>query len=133
MIFKYSVDDFAVSMIGFNSKDDVIDVEKFIFFGCFDSDLLAIDTITKEIILIDYENPDRIMLHAAKDSSSFLSCILFLVDFNKKMFFNKELQNDQNEILRKSLIIAEIAGGEKYLNFYLMALGFDETSDISLN
>ncbi len=133
LIFKYSVDEFEVSMIRFNSKEDVTDVEKYIFFGSFDADLLAIDTNSKEIVLIDWDAPDKILFPVAKDSSSFLNCILKLADFNKEMFFNEELSNDQKEILKRAIMISEIAGGEKYLNFFMGALGFDETSDINLN
>jgi hypothetical protein len=124
LIYRYNIDDLNISFMSLNKVEDVIDVPKFIIFGSLDSDLLAIKKESNEIVVLDW-GQDDIIAYASKDSSSFLKCLLKLANFNKKMFFDEKLSENQELIFEEAKKITDEAGGEKYFHFFLNALGYE--------
>ncbi|MBC6999642.1 hypothetical protein [Cytophaga sp. FL35] len=124
LINNHDVSNFDIGMINLNSADDVFETEKNIIVGSYDADMLAIDKITDEIVILDWENPDYVISRCSKDSETFLYAILEVAKINKEMFFDEGLSENQQAIKEKSMEIAGIAGDERYLNFYLTILGY---------
>ncbi len=125
LIYKYDISPLDISMIGFNNKEDVLETDKYIFFGKEEANALVINKITNEVILLNSEDPDYIISKCSKDTDSFLEALLLVEEFNQQMFFDEDLVEDQIAIMAKAKEIAEIAGGEKYLNFHLNSLGYE--------
>lgn len=125
LIYKYDVSSFDISMIGLNEENDVLDTDKYIIFGNEDSATMAIDKVTNEVVVLDSEEPDYVISKCSKDTASFLESLLLVAEFNQQMFFDEGLAEDQSAIMAKAKEIAEVAGGEKYLNFYLNSLGYE--------
>ena len=125
LIYKYDVSSFDISMIVLNEDDDVLDTDQYIIFGNEDSATMAIDKVTNEVVVLDSEEPDYIISKCSKDTASFLESLLLVEEFNQQMFFDEGLAEDQSAIRNKAKEIAEVAGGERYLSFYLEILGYE--------
>ncbi len=125
LIYKYDVSSFDISMIHLNEEEDVLDTDKYIVFGREDADHMAIDKITNEVVVLDWGDPDYVIVRCSKDTDSFLEALLLVEEFNQQKLFNESLLEDQPAIMAQAKEIAEVAGGEKYLSFYLNSLGYE--------
>lgn len=115
-----------IGFIRFYSKDEVLENHRYIVFGQYDADVLAIDKLIDEIVLIESIDPDNIMMNVSRSSETFLEALLRIARFNKKILLDEiEDDNINKEILKEAYKICEIVGGENYLDFYLMVLGYD--------
>ncbi|MEK6153608.1 hypothetical protein WIW50_10130 [Flavobacteriaceae bacterium 3-367] len=125
LIYKYDISNLDIGMIRFENRDDIMDTGRFILFGSYDADVVAIDKITNEVVVLDWEEESRIMGKCSKDTETFLSALLKVAEFNEKMSSNDNLLNDQDAIKNKAREIASTAGGENYIDFYLNILGYE--------
>ncbi len=125
LIYKYDVSSFDIGMIRFNQPEDVLDTDKYIVFGVADAFTMAIDKITNEVVELDWADTDYVIVRCSKDTDSFLEALLLVEEFDLQKLFNEDLAEDQPAIMAKAKEIAEVAGGDKYLNFYLESLGYE--------
>lgn len=95
---------------------------RFFFFGRFEVDDLAVDITTGGVVMLEC-GLDHILYDCAQNDSSFLEAILNTAVFLERrsvedgLYENEELNNQMAEEF------GDIAGGEKYYDFYKMMLG----------
>ena len=120
LLKEFNLKNIKVGMVEFNSKTK--NIPDFLLFGKFDMDELAINYVSKEIVLLE-EATNNVMSYCASNSSNFLEAIIFIGTFLEKRGIDAVLYEDEKINLMVAEKTAEIAGGEKYLNFYRMMLG----------
>ena len=121
LIEGYDVSRLEIGMITFNSKP--IEKNGYVLFGKHEIDDLAIDQITGEIVLLE-ENMTHLMQYCAKDGSSFFDALIEMAKFLEKRAFDESLYEDEAINLAVAENCAELAGGDKYLDFYTTMTGF---------
>ena len=112
IITNYEVSKLSVRNISFRSKDDILTNDKYIFFGNYDSSLLAINKSTNEIVEIDWMDVNYVISHCAASSDQFLDCIIYL---ERNKGFNSDETLSSNYLCEN---LMKMAGGEKYALFY---------------
>lgn len=120
LVNTYDVANVEIGMVRFNQK--VNHRHDYALFGKFEMDDLAINSITKEVILLE-EGIRHILLYCAANSSAFLTALLCMAAFLEKRGVDNSLF--ENEFVQKQFAIAcaDVAGGEKYVDFYNLMLG----------
>lgn len=113
-----------IGLITFMSNVEVSD--GFVYFGNVEMDVLSISKATLEVVVLDHDNLDWIIWPCAASSSHFLNALLVFADFLSYKVKNKVVEYNALEINECALLCSEKAGGEKYLEFYKMLLGYEE-------
>lgn len=119
-IQEYDAKNVEIGMINFGKE--IVNSSNFIVFGTFELDRLAISIITKEIVMLP-ESSDEIGMYCAMNGQKFLECVVFIGKFLEKRGIDDNLYDDENANSLIAEQCAELAGGNKYLNFYRMMLG----------
>lgn len=119
LINNYVMEEIEIGMFTFLESYSVMN--DYLIFGKYEMDLLAIDRITREIVLIDHDQTDYVMMKCAKGSNEFIELLFF---FSKLII--KQLFNFQTNIPNKKRLY-EISGGEAYKSFvdYIFGNSFD--------
>jgi len=92
-------------------------------FGQFEADDLVISEITMEVIVLEM-GIEHILWHCAANSACFLQALLIMAAFLRERGISDTLYDDEPANLLVAENCANVAGGEKYLDFYRMMLGF---------
>ena len=120
LVENYDCSNLEIGMITFDER--IEEKGRFIFFGRFEVDDLAVDLITGSVVMLEC-GLDHILYDCAQNDSSFLEAILNTAIFLERrsveegLYENEELNNQMAEEF------GDIAGGEKYYDFYKMMLG----------
>jgi hypothetical protein len=121
LIEQYDVKNVEIGMINFGAE--IFHSSTFIVFGTFELDRLAISVITKEIVMLA-EASDDVGMYCAMNGEKFLESIIFIGKFLEKRGIDANLYDDEAANLLIAEQCATLAGGDKYLDFYKMMLGF---------
>jgi hypothetical protein len=124
LINSYDVSKIEIGMITF--LNEIIENEELYIIGKADADYLVINKLTNEIEIHDEVDPEYIKLYCAKDSSSFLNTLIISCAFFNECAINKNLWKDKIKTYAKILECADKAGGEKYLDFFLILFDYSD-------
>ncbi|MFT3822677.1 MAG: hypothetical protein QM731_02110 [Chitinophagaceae bacterium] len=120
LLTEFDMRKLFIGMIEFN--EGVKKLKDFWVFGRFEIDELAINTTSGEIVLIE-ELTNKTLLYCAKNSSAFLEALVFIGRFLEKRVVDDTLFEDESINIAIAEKSAEIAGGNKYFNFYRTMVG----------
>jgi len=124
LVNNYDGSTVAIGMITFD-----IELEEdndYYIFGRFEADFLAINKNLKIVEMLEYGTNDYVIYQCARNSSSFLNAIIEAAGYMGKCASDSNLRKDKNIL---SLVVercGDLAGGDDYIDFYKMMLGFDE-------
>lgn len=121
LMTAYDMSKVAIGMVEFNKKIEY-DGE-LIIFGNFEVDRMAINYVTREVLVLD-ETTDKIMWRCAHSDGAFLEALIYIGKFLEKRGVDDNLYEDEKANIKIAKTCSEIAGGAKYLNFFKMMLGF---------
>jgi len=121
LVSEFDLSNIEIGMITFSKS--IVKREDYLLFGKFETDDLGINTISKEIIMLEQFSV-HILYPAAKNSLTFLDSIIFIASFLEKGGIDFNLYENEEANLVVAEEASEIAGGEKYFYFYRMMLGF---------
>lgn len=91
-----------------------------------EADILALSKVTLEVIVLDHENTDWPIWTCAANGEHFLDAILHTASFFSSRIKNPKLVSNISYTYSNVLQCTDKAGGEKYLDFYKVLLGYDE-------
>jgi hypothetical protein len=114
-------DDQVIGMVGF--LDKIKKTPAYTYIGKFELDDLVINNSTKEIVILE-EDIDHFLWYCASNSATFLDALIHIGAFLEKRGVDKNLYDNEAINLAVAEETAEIAGGQKYLDFYQTMLGF---------
>lgn len=120
LVENYDCSNLEIGMIRFDER--IEEKGRFVFFGRFEVDNLVIDITSGSVIMLEC-GLDHVLYDCAQNDSSFLEAILNTAVFLERrsvedgLYENEELNNQMAEEF------GDIAGGEKYYDFYKMMLG----------
>ncbi|WP_207516012.1 hypothetical protein [Longitalea luteola] len=124
LVSFYNCSSVQVGLINFRSA--VEEIENYYLIGNFDADLLAVSKITLEVVVLDYTNLDWIIWHCASNGARFLDAILAAAECISRCVNDTSLAYDNSYTLSYVLKCSQLAGGDKYKEFYKTLLGYDE-------
>ncbi|WP_156305467.1 hypothetical protein [Sphingobacterium endophyticum] len=120
LVENYDCSNLEIGMITFDER--IEEKGRFIFFGRFEVDDLAVDLITGSVVMLKC-GLDHILYDCAQNDSSFLEAILNTAVFLEKRSVEEGLYENEELNIQRVEGFGNIAGGEKYHDFYKMMLG----------
>lgn len=120
LVENYDCSNLEIGMITFDER--IEEKGRFIFFGRFEVDDLAVDLITGSVVMLEC-GLDHILYDCAQNDSSFLEVILNTAVFLEKRSVEEGLYENEELNIQRAEGFGNIAGGEKYHDFYKMMLG----------
>jgi hypothetical protein len=126
LLRNFDLSGFTIGHISF-SQPLIVKGEQVII-GDIDADPLVYNLLTREITFCDHECPSFVMSKVAKDGGAFLDALAIASNLFKSRLlgdipFSKGYDALAFPIAKQC---AEAAGGDEYLDFYLMLTGVDE-------
>jgi len=107
---------------GIEFHDFVKTVRNFSYFATVEDCMLAIDSNTAKIVMVEPDEK-QIIYSVAKSSEHFLSAIADTAQFLERRGTEDGLYEDEPENIRVAEKIGEIAGGVEYVDFYRYMFG----------
>jgi len=104
--------------------NEVIEAEDYYQIGNVELDILVLNKITLEIEVRDHDSLDYVIWPCASKSDLFLEALLACAVFLRSLLSNPLLEQDKDYMLDVVNLCSEKVGGEKYLDFYKMLLGY---------
>lgn len=123
LIHNYDVKNVEIGYVVFKRNMKAIGTYQPI--GNVDADILAYDTINKEIVVLDYSDSNNVLWKCARSGNEFLDALIIVAKFTTNSLFNDSLE-DQGINNTTAQLCSETAGGNDYLNFYKMVLGSEQ-------
>lgn len=120
LVENYDCSNLEIGMITFDER--IEDKRRFLFFGRFEVDDLAVDITTGGVVMLEC-GLDHILYDCAQNDSSFLEAILNTAVFLERRCFEEGLYENEEVNIQMAEEFGDIAGGEKYYDFYKMMLG----------
>ncbi len=124
LVNNYDGSTVTLGMITFNIDPE--EDEDYYFFGCFEVDYLVINKNLKTIEMLEYGEQDHVLCKCASSSSRFLEAILLAAQFAEKCGSDEVLYNDKDANILVIEECASLAGGDEYIDFYKMMLGYSD-------
>lgn len=107
LILNYNVSKLTIMLFSFTQSDDLMDTDRFVYFGRREAFTLAILKETGEIVEIDWADDERIVSYVAKNQQAYLDLLYALEQNSQSTIF---LGNNKWDIEH----LTNIAGGSKY-------------------
>lgn len=120
LVENYDCSNVEIGMIKFDERVEV--KGRFIFTGRFEVDDLAIDLTTGSVVMLEC-GLEHILYNCAQNDSSFLEAILNIAVFLERRTVEEGLYENEELNIQMAEEFGDIAGGEKYYDFYKMMLG----------
>lgn len=121
LINEYDCSDLTIGILSF--ANEISENEDHFFIGNVEADILAINKVTHEIQVLDYTNVNWVINGCASNGGTLLDAL-----FQCIIFFSKsiDLGEEEKDKLAYEYVLScsEKAGGEKYLDFYKLLLGY---------
>lgn len=121
LVNNFHVTNIEIGLVTF--LEELKEDKTYIYIGKLELDFIAICKITNEIVVLDHISMN-ILWYCAENSSLFLDALIECASFFKTRFFDDSLWESSDSILKYSINISNVAGGEKYGSFYKMLLGY---------
>lgn len=110
LVENYDCSNLEIGMITFDEQ--IEEKGRFIFFGRFEVDDLAVDLITGSVVMLEC-GLDHILYDCAQNDSSFLEAILNTAVFLEKRSVEEGLYENEELNIQRAEGFGNIAGGEK--------------------
>lgn len=120
LVENYDCSNLEIGMITFDQK--VEETDRYVFFGKFEIDDLAIDKITGAVVMVE-NDLDHVIYECSKNDSDFLEAILNVAIFLRRRTVEEGLYEDEQLNIKMAEEFGDIAGGTAYYDFYKMMLG----------
>ena len=124
LLQSYDCSKIEIGIVSF--LNEIIETEDYFEIGGVEQDILAINKITLEVEVLDHEATGHTIWSCASNSMNFLQAILSVADFFSSKLKAYPAEPDNNVVLKRVQKCTYEAGGEKYIDFYKMLLGYDE-------
>lgn len=124
LVNNYDGSTVVIGMITFDIEPEEDD--NYYVFGRFEADFLAINKSLKIVEVLEYGTNGHVIYQCARNSSSFLNAIIEAAGYMGKCVSDSNLRKDKSIL---NLVIercGDLAGGDDYIDFYKMMLGFDD-------
>jgi len=122
LLQDYDSSKIGIGNLSFATK--AIEYTDYYQIGKVEIDVLALNKITLEIEVRDHDSLSHIIWPCAANSNSFLDALLICARHLRAIFKNPSLDDDSIYVFEVVKSCAEKAGGEKYIDFYKMLLGY---------
>lgn len=126
LVNNYQLEKVEIGIISFYNK--INESSNYFYLGKAEIDLLVINKITGEVQIFENDAPEKLLWNCASNGGNFLDALIHCVPFFNKSMFDDKLWNNSNIILEMAIQCSELAGGNRYLDFYKMFLGYFEES-----
>ncbi|GGH14923.1 hypothetical protein FAZ19_07050 [Sphingobacterium alkalisoli] len=120
LVENYDCSSLEIGMVTFDEK--IEETEDYLFFGKADEHDLAIDITTGAVVMVE-SGFDDILFNCAQNDARFLAAILNIGVFLLRRVFEAGLSENDELNIQMAEEFGDIAGGEKYYDFYKMMLG----------
>lgn len=121
LIVNYDVTTTEIGMISFESE--VGETEDHYYVGKFEADFLCVCKFSKQVVILAFDDPLSEMYKCAQNSSMFFAAMIVAAKFLERAALEEVLRDNQSVICATAENCSEIAGGQKYLDFYKVLLG----------
>lgn len=118
----YDCSKVEIGIITFTSK--IIEEVGYYHIGNAEQDILSLNKTFLSIEILDYVNPTHVLWECASSSENFLESMLLCADFFTSRITDSSLLDNDAYTLERVNMCTEIAGGNKYRDFYKMLLGY---------
>ena len=113
-----------VGMVEFTNKEDIISIPKtYKKIGNFELDILAIDSNTREIVMLDHDQPNFVIGKVAKSISQFVDALKPIEKYFDASIEDENMYDDTKEMSKTTANSSSIAGDVNFLWFYNMIFG----------
>lgn len=129
-IVSWQSSGYEVGLIKFLKSDAVHDnftqtiPTDYLPIGLCECEAVCISKKTGEIVLLEHEAEGEIFCEAAESQSSFISSISVLEDHFGKCIESDDYYNDEAAAVNVRNKCTNVAGGEKYISFYISIVGY---------
>ncbi|HZH63780.1 MAG TPA: hypothetical protein VEY10_02740 [Flavisolibacter sp.] len=123
LLCNYNCSKIEIGVVSFVEK--LVEVEDYYIIGNVEADILALNKLTLEVEVLDHENLDWTIWSCAANSEYFLNAILKCAEYFNKTICSNELSENSAFTYEYVLQCSDKAGGDKYIEFYKMLLGYD--------
>lgn len=120
LVENYDCSNLEIGMVTFDER--IEETEDYLFFGRANEHDLAIEIITGNVVMVEY-GLNNILFNCAKNDESFLSAILNVAIFLERRSVEEGLYENVKLNIQMAEEFGDIAGGERYYDFYKMMLG----------
>lgn len=124
LVNNFDLQNLEVRMISFYEK--IEEDLNFYFVGKAEVDLLVVNKMTGGVQIYEFDSPHHLLWDCAANGAKFLEAVMHSEPFSNKCMFDEKLWNNNKIILEIALDSAEIAGGDKYIDFFKVYLGYFE-------
>jgi hypothetical protein len=119
LVNDYDVTRTEIGMISFESE--VKESEDYYYVGRFETDFLCVAKVSKEVVILRFDDPSSVMYICAQNSGVFLEVMIFAAKYLEKRMI-EQLDNSHIDCSMAENC-SELAGGARYLDFYKVLLG----------
>jgi hypothetical protein len=121
LVLDYDVSNTEIGMVWFGFH--VTEMEDFLCVGKFEADFLCVSKLSKEVVVVPFDNPLAVTYRCAQNSFLFLEAMIVAARFLENCGIDDNLYHDQKTICAMAENCSELAGGKVYLDFYKVLLG----------
>jgi hypothetical protein len=104
---------------------EIVEEVNYYQIGNIEQDILSVNKTILQIEVLDYLNRDHVIWECASNSGRFLEALLLSAEYFTSRIKSPSLINNHNYTFDRVDMCTEIAGGETYIDFYKMLLGYD--------
>jgi hypothetical protein len=124
LVNNYDLTRTEIGMISFDSE--VTETEEYFYIGKFEVDFLCVSKLTKEVLILAFDNPLNIAYRCSQNSESFLEVMLVVAKFLERCGLDESLRGNEHTICNMAENVSNLVGGNTYLSFYKVLLGCNE-------
>ena len=103
---------------------EIQDSQDFYQLGEVDLDIVVLNKITLEVEVRDHDDISHVIWRCAQNGYCFLDALLVCAQYLQSIFKNPSLEEDNKYALSMVTLSSEKAGGNQYIEFYKMLLGY---------
>lgn len=122
LLHDYDCSKVEIGIVSF--LQEVVEGANYYQIGDAEQDILVINKISLEVEVLDHDSLHHVIWKCASNSSFFLEALLLCADRLTSRLENMSQEEDGSVALQYVEICASKAGGEKYIDFYKMLLGY---------
>jgi hypothetical protein len=122
LLQSYDCSKIEIGIVSF--LNEIVETEDYFEIGNVEQDILSINKITLEVEVLDHEAADHVIWSCASNSRNFLQALLSAADFFSSKLKVYPIEPENTVILKRVQKCTYEAGGDKYIDFYKMLLGY---------
>lgn len=122
LLQQYDCSKVEIGLVSFGAE--IVEEDDYYQIGMVEQDILSLNKILFSIEVLDYMEPSHVIWRCASNSNNFLEAMLVCAEFFTSRVLDSSLIGDEAYTLNKVNLCVEKAGGEEYIDFYKMLLGY---------